>query len=77
MQDENKTVQKVRWHLMLEKIRDKSFRRQYRLGAAKANWIFSKEDKVEDHLNDRGVGGAHGQAGTVYSRRRYNHEVLL
>jgi hypothetical protein len=38
-------LSKVHWYLMLERIRKKSFRRQCRLATAKANWIFSKEDK--------------------------------
>lgn len=38
-------LSKVHWYLMLERIRKKSFRRQWKLGNAKANWIFSKEDK--------------------------------
>jgi hypothetical protein len=40
-----KPLSKVHWYLMLERIRKKSFRRQWKLGTAKANWIFSKEDK--------------------------------
>lgn len=40
-----KPSSKVHWYLMLERIRKKSFRRQLKLGTAKANWIFSKEDK--------------------------------
>lgn len=40
-----KPLSKVHWYLMLERIRKKSFRRQWKLGTAKANCIFSKEDK--------------------------------
>lgn len=43
-QCKDKTLDKARWHLMLQKIRHGSFRRQCRLSAAERNWIFRDED---------------------------------
>ena len=42
-----KTLGKVRWHVLLEKIRNKSFRRQCKLSNAKASWVFGKDDKFK------------------------------
>jgi hypothetical protein len=42
-----KTLRKVRWHVLLEKILNKSFRRQCKLSNAKASWVFGKDDKFK------------------------------
>lgn len=40
-----KTLRQVRWHLMLQKICHRSFRRHCKLSATRVNWIFRDEDE--------------------------------
>jgi hypothetical protein len=44
-QCKTKTLRQVRWHLMLQKICHRSFRRHCKLSAAKGNWNFRDEDE--------------------------------
>lgn len=63
---------------MFEKIRHKSFRRQWNFSAAKAKRIFCKEDRTKiTELTDELAKLVDELEWRINSRRRYNHEVLL